>query len=213
VEGSDLSYKYLYGKKGLCEMAVEGLASGVCGDIVGRLRQTLVEASEEVEALARQICDRYWLEFRHKNRSQRHLPAEDRLLGRYGPFVRRHPANMKIYIGWRDYQPTRKGPRSSKTLGVTINPADGIHYRERQFSAKAKLWEMTLINKVERELRQLRELHEGIHVQLVRLKKAERIYEWQTTSNSSEKSPLEQAVETLIEGRMDVEKINPLEGE
>ncbi|MGL5126658.1 MAG: conjugative transfer protein MobI(A/C) [Aeromonas popoffii] len=213
MKRNDLSYKYLYGKKGLCEMAVEGLASGVCGDIVGRLRQTLVEASEEVEALARQICDRYWLEFRHKNRSQRHLPAEDRLLGRYGPYVRRHPANMKLYIGWRDYAPTRKGPRSSKTLGVAINPSDGIHYRERQFSAKAKLWEMTLINKVERELRQLRELHEGIHVQLVRFKKAERIYEWETSNSPSEKKPLEQAVTTLQESKSEMEKINPLEGE
>ena len=193
-------------------MAVEGLASDVCGDIVGRLRQTLVEASEEVEALARQICDRYWLEFRHKNRSQRHLPAEDRLLGRYGPYVRRHPANMKLYIGWRDYAPTKKGPRSTKTLGVAINPTDGIHYRERQFSAKAKLWEMTLINKVEGELRQLRELHEGIHMQLVRFKKAERIYGWETSNNSSENKPLEQAMATLQESRSELEKINPLEG-
>lgn len=192
-------------------MAVEGLASGVCGDIVGRLRQTLVEASEQIETLAQQICDRYWLEFRHKNRSQRHLPAEDRLLGRFGPYVRRHPANLKLYIGWRDYAPTRAGARSSKTLGVAITPGDGIHYRERQFSAKAKLWEMTLINKVERELRQLRELHEGIHVQLVRFKKAERIYEWKTSNNSSENQPLELAVAALQTSKSELEKINPLE--
>lgn len=54
-------------------MALDWLVGHVCGDISSRLRTSLIESSEEIEAVAKQVVDRYWLAFRQKNKSQEHL--------------------------------------------------------------------------------------------------------------------------------------------
>lgn len=188
-------------------MALDWLVGHVCGDISSRLRTSLIESSEEIEAVAKQVVDRYWLAFRQKNKSQEHLPKDQRMLGRFAPFVRRHPLNQKLYIGWRDYAPRRKGTRG-KVLGETLTPANKIHFKESQFSHKAKLWELQLIIKTEEELRQLRELSESIHKQLVDINKAERVYKWQKSQETSAIKPSETE---MAKERSHQDGINPID--
>lgn len=191
-------------------MALDWLVGQVCSGISTRLKASLMESVDEIEVMAKQICDRYWMVFRAKNRSQNNLPEDQRMLGRYGPFVRRHPSNQKLYIGWRDYAPSRKGVRG-RVLGETMRPSEGIHYRDNQFSAKAKLWELKLIIDAERELRQLRELNEGIHKQLVSINKAERIYSWQQAKNVDVKAAIETNQNELLLEASALMETNPLD--
>ncbi|MBA8782017.1 MULTISPECIES: conjugative transfer protein MobI(A/C) [Aeromonas] len=150
----------------------------VCNEIAEPLREALAKASATVAEFAQVIIDRYWQEFRRKNQDQRHLPEDRRQLGRYAPNMRRHKANNKIYFVWRNYQPTRKGTRKGRILGVDIKPAKGLHYTEKQFMAYARPWEFSLIVRTERQLAALRELQEGIHKHIVHLAKCERVFEW-----------------------------------
>ncbi len=51
-------------------MALDWLVGHVCGDIHRGLRTSLIESSEEIEAVAKQVVDRYWLAFRPRTRAR-----------------------------------------------------------------------------------------------------------------------------------------------
>lgn len=114
-----------------------------------RFRVLSCKTSDALYDLARAVCDRYWAKFQMKNRSQAHLPEDKRQLGRFAPFVRRHPANGKIYIRWRNYHPSRTGARGKKVFGVDVPPLKTGHYQPSQFWSSGPSMGVNLIIKTE----------------------------------------------------------------
>ena len=182
--------------------------SGSCEAIAIEVQGTVMQTSDALYDLARAVCDRYWAKFQMKNRSQAHLPEDKRQLGRFAPFVRRHPANGKIYIRWLNYHPSRTGARGKKVFGVDVPPLKTGHYQPSQFGHLAQVWELDLIIKTEQQLAQIRSLQDHLHDMNVQLKKSQRKYQWQL--NSSSNLPINSTAQQIQDEAEKISQLDPL---
>ncbi|MBB1390148.1 hypothetical protein H5185_12065 [Shewanella sp. SG44-6] len=139
--------------------------------------QTAIDGIEkqrsELEGMAVELIDEYWLEWRMKNAELKKYSKPGEFLG--GEVAPRAVTRTgKLYLEWLRFSPGRLGKRS-KSWGDKI--PEGVRgYSADSIASRSPDWERELIERTEKELALLRGVITVLHESKIKLNRQIRNY-------------------------------------